>query len=503
MAKTPISAIRLQGWKDGVNLEADDTTISQTELSNALNVSIGLNGEISKRKGYAAYSTSNHANMAGGRALFFWNQLGSSSDYLIYVDADGDVFASATADFSSAAVHDFTADTGDADYPIGFAIYANVVYMTSKRAANAVKFDGTTWTALTDYTMDGSGSEFPRASFLVNKHERMFAANINNNGTQERSRIRWSNLGDPTTWNSIDWIDVDPDDGSEITGMVAFADGIVIFKEKSMFFLSGVDANSFTLFPIDSTVGTKSPGTIAVTENAIFFFDNNKGIYQFDGAEAKRVSDKINTDILTTASNSNQKYNKGFFYRDKLYICLHDGTALNYTWVYDTRTKAWVRFNNGFHAATTKDGAMYVAGAIDSGDAEDIGIYTWLSGETDAGTSYTATFRTGWIAPEDSKFSGRRFRMRYVDVVAEEGSGTLEVDLYEDFKTSTKVDGTASLDNNNYDHVHRRVSFAPALQSGRTTFQLELQMTSSTDTFKVSGIDVLISPRMRERGANI
>ena len=503
MANTPLTTIRLEGWDGGVNLEADPTTLARNELAAATNVTIGLNGELAKRKGFAAYSTNHHANMADGEFVFYYNQLGSTSDFLIMVDSDGDVFSSSTANFSAAAVHDFGAATGADDYPIGFAIYQNVAYLTSRRNANAVKFDGSTWTAITDYTMDGGGSQFPRAKFLTVKHERVFAANINNNGTLERSRIRWSDVGDAETWESTNWIDVDPDDGTEITGIASFADGLVVFKENSIFFLSGVDSNTFTLFPVDSTVGTSSPGTITVTENAVFFLDR-KGVYEFDGAEVPRISDKINTDILDTVSAANRYKNTAFFYRDKLYLCIHDGTQLNYTWVYDTRLKAWVRWDNGFYGATNKEGTMYVVGPVDSADDVKTGIFQWLSGETDGGTNYTASFRTGWIsAKEQDGWVGRRFRIRYIDFVAEEGAGTLSVNLFEDFRTSTSTAGSVSLDNNNYSNVHRRVVFAPSLQSARTSFAVEASMTSGTNTFLVSGLEVLVSPRPRQRGGTI
>lgn len=502
MPNTPLEAISLRGWAAGVNLQADDATIQQDELSLCENISFGLNGELAKRKGYSEYTTSKHASMAAGHFLFYWNQLGSANDYFIYVDSDGDVHSETGTDFSTAADFDIGAATGVDDYPVAGATFENVFYLTSLRA-NPRSFNGTSWTEITDTTLDGTASaEFPKASFLAVKHERVFAANINNNGTRERSRIRWSRVGQADSWESTSWIDVDPDDGTEITGIVPFADGIVVFKEKAMFFLSGVDANTFTLFPIDSTIGTQSPGSIAVTESDVFFLDNTKGIFRFDGAEVIKVSDKIESDLLDTISFANRQYAKGYFFRTSYYLSMHDGTANNYQWVYDTRNEAWSRWTNGFHGAATRDGIMYVVGALDEDNNLDIGIYKWLDTEADNGTAYNVRAITGWLSPQGD-FSAMRFRIRYIDVVAKEGAGTLNVKLYEDFKTSTSTTGTVDLDNNNFDHVYRRVHFVPALQSGRTTFQLEFQMDSATNRFDISGVDVMVSPRKRQRGGNI
>ena len=147
---------------------------------------------------------------------------------------------------------------------------------------------------------------------------------------------------------------------------------------------------------------------------------------------------------------------------------------------------------------------MYVVGPIDSADDVKTGIFQWLSGETDGGTNFTASFRTGWIsAKEQDGWVSRRFRIRYIDFVAEEGAGTLDVKLFEDFRTSTSTAGTVSLDNNNYSNVQRRVYFAPALQSGRTSFAVECSMTSGTNTFLISGMEALVSPRSRQRGGTI
>lgn len=667
MPNSPIGQIRLQGWRGGLNTEADDVTISADELGEATNIKLGINGELEKRKGYATYSTSNPTSMGEGRFLFHWDQLGTANDWFVLVDDGGVVWSTSgtvlarddhnylsanesgietdatgwTADTNCAVaqsaaqastgtnslsltstaggdmsaklttkitdvevgkeytalaksrsavsvrsanvdikwytsgdslistssgattanstsawtahtvtatapataakaeiilyvestgagseVHyfddigwrqdagttyiaggttydDFGVQSGDDDYPVAAAIYDNVFYVTSLRA-NGLSFDGTDWTEITDYEMDndGTGSEFPRASSLVVKHERLFAANIDNNGTRERSRIRWSEVGNAVAWGSTSWIDVDPDDGSEIRKIIGFADGIVLIKDRSTFFLSGVDANSFTLFPVDSTIGTQSPGTVVATESAVFFLDDTKGVYSFDGTAMTRISDKINDQLLSDASFANNKFHRAFYFREKYYLSLHDGTDKNITYVYDTRNEAWAKWTNGFYDAAETGGAMYVTGATDDTGTVTAGICTYLSGETDNTETFEAKARTGWVAPEDSAYSQQRFRIRSVDVVAVEGSGTLTVNLYEDFKTSTSVSGSASLDNDNYDHVYRRVNFTPALKSGRQTFQLEFVLDSATATFIIPSVEVQISPRRRQRGAN-
>lgn len=419
MPNTPIEVLSLSDWSGGLNTESPIANIATNELSVALNCELGLNGHVLKRKGFSAYSFSEHANMASGRFLFFWDQLGSANDWFILVDEDGDVFDETGADWSTAAQFDITA-AGTGTNPVAAVAFDNVLYITSLRA-NPRSFDGTTWTEITDITLDGDGAgvEFAKAAFALTKHERVFAANIDNNGTRERSRIRWSDVGDATTWQTLSWIDVDPDDGSEITGMVSFADGILIFKSHKMFFLSGVDEDTFTLFPVDSSVGTDSPGTIAVGDKAVFFLDNTKGVFMYDGTGVKNISRKVQSEILEhfTRSDTEYPFFKGVFYRDKYYLSgFNPGPTDGRTYVFDTRLEAWVRWSVGFYGAAERNGSLYVVGLGNS-----VGIkQAEATNYTDSGvSSYAWSLKTGAIYPtsgEGGTVATTEWRYRGVDV---------------------------------------------------------------------------------------
>lgn len=443
MPNTPIEVLALSDWSGGLNTESAEANIAQNELVQALNCELGLNGHVLKRKGFDRYSTAEHANMASGRFLFFWDQLGSANDWFILVDEDGDVFDETGTDWSTAAQFDI-GSPGTGTNPVAAVAFDNVLYITSCRS-NPRSFDGTTWTEITDITLDGDGGEFAKASFALTKHERVFAARIDNNGTIERSRIRWSDVGDATTWQTLSWIDVDPDDGSEITGMVGFADGILIFKSHKMFFLSGVDEDTFTLFPVDSSVGTDSPGTIAVGDKAVFFLDNTKGVFMYDGTGVKNISRKIQSEILEhfTRSDTEYPFFKGVFFRDKYYLSgFNPGPTDPRTYVFDTRLEAWVRWSNAFYGAAERNGNLYVVG-LNAGtgiyQAETTNYWT-----DDTGGNYQWVMQTGALYPtaaEGGTIATTAWRPRGVDVsMGNDDTGALgssiAVGRYYDFAAS-------------------------------------------------------------------
>lgn len=506
MPNTQIEILAFKNWAGGLNLESHETQIAIDEMLEAQNVEIGLSGEVFKRKGYSAYSASHHANMGIGHFLFFWNQLGSTNDWFIYVDADGDVFAKTSTTWSDAAVHDFTAHgTAVDDWPIGFAIFENVAYLTSRRAANTVRFDGTSWTTNTDYTMDGSGSEFPRAHFLLAKHERLFAANINNNGTLERSRVRWSDVSEALNWRSDSWVDVQPDDGTQITGMVGFADGIVIFKEHSIHFLSGVDENSFTLFPVDSEIGCQSPQSIAVGEEAIYFLDQTRGVYTFDGTNVVRISDKINAALIGTSHTdaASAIFYAGFYFNKKYFLSTFTtGPANTWTFVYDTRHNAWTRWDKFFRNFSNRDALMYSVGPEDA-----VGIFLMNDTWQDNGSNYAVNITTGWMPLQaESVIAAPAVRFRGAEVLygqtAAQGMPTaLAIDLFSDYENGASVATTQDLQTGVIAESPLFMARSAPITSRPLVYRalkVKWSFTSNHDLV-VNGVNLLVSKRRRLR----
>lgn len=82
---------------------------------------------------------------------------------------------------------------------------------------------------------------------------------------------------------------VDSDDGDAITGHIAMASGLLIFKHNSMHFLSGDGPTTFTLSKIVSGVGCVSGHTIAASPNGVYFLGHD-GVYLWSGGQPQYIS---------------------------------------------------------------------------------------------------------------------------------------------------------------------------------------------------------------------
>lgn len=418
-----VESVLLKGWRGGLNKEADPLQIELDELAEALNVNVGLSGAVSKRDGYSRFDDSSMTSKA--EHLFTWELMGGAK-HLVAVDADGDIWTATATTFTEDNTG-WLAASDTREWPVAFASLDNVLYLSSTRGSTR-SFDGTSWTNISDNTLNGSGTEFPHARHLVSLHERMFAFNVDTNAGTFRSRMYFSEAGEAETWEATNWIDFQPDDGQEITAASAFGENIIVFKNHAVHLLSGTDENSFTRYPLDSKIGTESPGTVVPDGNVIRFFDYQSGVWEFDGASFNKIDDKINTYLLQGVNVGEHHKAVGFVHRSKFYLSVPWGTDTfnSRTFVYDTRTKAWSEWDFGFLGAAEKDRTPHIVSPRDA-----VGVYQLNDGQTDDGTAVSAEIKTGWLSP---KTLAVKHRLRRLDVAFSAlGNFDITVEMYRDF----------------------------------------------------------------------
>lgn len=76
---------------------------------------------------------------------------------------------------------------------------------------------------------------FPSAQYSILYKNYVVAANT----TSNPSRVSWCSLKDPTTWPASNFVDVNPDDGFPIVGLVYDGQSVVILKTNSAYKLTG------------------------------------------------------------------------------------------------------------------------------------------------------------------------------------------------------------------------------------------------------------------------
>lgn len=151
---------------------------------------------------------------------------------------------------------------------------------------------------------------FPQAAYSLTYKNYMFAAGTSANP----SRVYWSSLKDPTTWPSANFVDVNPDDGFPIVGLVYDGQSIVILKTNSAWKLAGDifdPANpTYTLTQIytPSDFRVNSPKSWQLLSNG-FIILGAKGFYSYNGAGA--FSKMFQYDIIRSEFNNMAFSNQG------------------------------------------------------------------------------------------------------------------------------------------------------------------------------------------------
>lgn len=230
-------------------------------------------------------------------------------------------------------------------------------------------------------------------------------------------------------WKATSFIDVDEDDGTEVRHIVSFQSNLIIFKDYSTYVLSGVDEDSFTLYPVDDEVGCLSPQTVALSESDLFFLDPTEGVHVFDGVKMTRIDTAINNYLIGGMNQSKAHLAFGHFFEGKYYLSVPWGsdTYNSRTFVFDTRNGAWTEYDIGWFHIAEWESLSYMAGAENGA-----GIFTFQQGDADDnGTPFSWYFETAWF-PQASQQGMTRHRLRRADLWLEADDGTMTVAAYVD-----------------------------------------------------------------------
>lgn len=157
----------------------------------------------------------------------------------------------------------------------------------------------------------------------------------------------------------LNFIDISPDDGDIITGIVSFFDQLVIFKRNSIYVLSGNTENEFAIqrAATDSRIGCVAFRTAKVVDNRLFFL-SERGVYAFDGLRTQYLSERIEPAFDRNTSNTTMVFN---WVQESLSCALNykngsrnwyilavptgSETHNSYIWIYDYVLDYWAPFD--------------------------------------------------------------------------------------------------------------------------------------------------------------
>ncbi len=138
------------------------------------------------------------------------------------------------------------------------------------------------------------------SSFVEQRGKRWFYARA------DKSEVYVSEIGNPCAFTETNIINVNTKNADCITGLKEFSQGMLIFKEKTVHFLSGWDfagGSDMDLTQLNVTSGTKFDKSIQTVENAVLFLGYN-GVYELswpfysNAIAAKNISIDLISDTL-------------------------------------------------------------------------------------------------------------------------------------------------------------------------------------------------------------
>lgn len=151
--------------------------------------------------------------------------------------------------------------------------------------------------------------------------------------------VRWSEVGQPATLLDINFLQVFPDDGDEITGMVDDLDGILIFKRNSICKLFVTGSSGWKLEKIIDNLGCDEPMSIQKIGDKIYFM-NNKQVFKL-GDPISVSKDRINTfNSITTVHAS--VYLSAY----QWYVLLVTISSVHTILAYDEKIQCWYKFTS-------------------------------------------------------------------------------------------------------------------------------------------------------------
>ena len=279
-------------FNGGLNSTASPLNLQDNESSDLCNIDFDRFGSILKRNGYACLNTNSGTSIGGdGLYWFEYDASGTQTRYATRV-YNGKLYKMDGLD----GVWDDI--TGGATITSGnhcdFETFTNKLYVANGVNVPFYWAGGATTSNVADVP-----TGLTSAKFVKTFQNYLFYGNVVISGTYYPTRIYWSSLVDPTTWDSADWIEVSKDDGQPITGLFALSNQAVIFKSRSIYnvFYTGDSTIPFQMHKSASPVGCTVFSSIQFVDNGLVFFSND-GFYFYDGTTSTKISDRITTTIL-------------------------------------------------------------------------------------------------------------------------------------------------------------------------------------------------------------
>jgi len=420
----------------------DDTTPSTklpiTRAQRARNFNLVPGGGLEKRSG----STTLGSAIDGSNAV---THLGE------FVQSDGTKFLMGTAGdtFKKQDAMDGTWDDLSLTLTSGQDVLVtnaklNDLYMIANGNEAPQKFDGTSAAAL--------GGSPPIADIIIMVNNFVFLGNISTN----KSRVQWSGLATPEIWPANNFLDVDPNDGDEVTALGILFNNLYIFKNRSISRMPIINS-PFSKERIATKLGCVGRRAIVnVGGTHLFFMTPDGRFITFDGSVVTDVSSKRILNQISSLNQTRWKFTSMEDYqkRRQIWITLSDGGSsihdivLIYDYTNGITEGSWMPFTgidaNALLSLTDQRSSSTEKEVLLSGNFAGVTRIQDSGTANDDGTSVIDAFwETGWNF-FDQQQSIKVVRAGEI-LATEEGNFSLDFKVGFDFETDFQFTEQLSL----------------------------------------------------------
>lgn len=434
MARPGFKLDMLQDFSGGLNFRSDQFNLSSSESPDMLNVDVDPRGGIKMRLGVAKRNgTALNSNVTG---LSQFTPDGGTARVICSYGTT--VAESATADFSTLAGVSVT--NGERLY----GQTTNSKFYGVSGTSPSFVYDGTTASNLAS-NVDGSAGNYPIAKYTCHWNNYAWVAHTTESGTEYPNRIRWSKLDDPESWPEFNYIDVNVGErGDELSGLVPFADRMLIFKTNSVHGLYGSSGESFQLVPLSQDVGSVSLSSPASTPYGVFFWYDRQGIWGYNGERFVNMFEKLKPAIddgrLSFASPPQLAW-----FNNRLYVSVdwsESGVTARRVLIFDPtlgEAGAWTMTNidaTVLLSYAPPNAAQDLLGACSSNTGRVIELEQDLQSDFygAAGTHIDSSYTTSWLVGGNPIVQKRWGKPRIV--VSSDATVALEAKLYTNYNSA-------------------------------------------------------------------
>lgn len=201
----------------------------------------------------------------------------------------------------------------------------------------------------------------------------------------------------PESFYAASAIDIYPDDGHTITGLLAFGDRMIIAKTNAIHYLVGTDGSDFQLLTLSDRHGCIAPDSLKSAEGYLFWFEGTN-FYRSDGSAVTSISDLKIRNLIDRIPDAQKSKISAAIYptlaQYRVSIPVDSDVNPTLTAVYNYRNGSWQVFDGPYGAPNAmgdfydSNEAQLIYGVFDDNNC----VYDLDLGNTDDGIAIVSSF---------------------------------------------------------------------------------------------------------------